>query len=140
MPVYNALLSSLVTNTIPETASTEETAVRGESLYVGSASIGFVESHFDVWVWPRAPNGGDISGVDTSVGVKEPGKFEEWASEGNLEVVIEVLAVPHSIGPRSSVIGQVDMYEQNMSGVNSRGEVVVEVQTVNARRNGELTL
>ena len=48
MPVHNALLSSLVTNTIPETASTEETAVRGESLYVGSARIGFVESHFDV--------------------------------------------------------------------------------------------
>ena len=48
MPVYNALLSSLVTNTIPETASTEETAVRGESLYVGSASISFVEPHFDV--------------------------------------------------------------------------------------------
>ena len=48
MLVYNALLSSLVTNAIPETASTKETAVRGESLYVGSASISFVEPHFDV--------------------------------------------------------------------------------------------
>ena len=48
MLVYNALLSSLVANTIPETASTEETAVRSESLYVGSASISFVEPHFDV--------------------------------------------------------------------------------------------
>ena len=112
MLVYNALLSSLVTNAIPETASTKETAVRGESLYVGSASISFVEPHFDVWVWPRAPDGSDISGVDTSVGVKEPSEFEEWASEGNLEVVIEVLAVSHSIGPRSESVGNCDEWSK----------------------------
>lgn len=94
----NHLLRGLITDAIPEAATGEESIICLEGLHIRGTGIGPVETHFGMGGRPRGPSGSDVGRVDTSVGVKESSELEERASEGDLEVVVEVLAVSHSVG------------------------------------------